>query len=123
MQWTFREDVPIYLQLIEQMKLKIVSGEYAPGEKLVPVREFAAEVGVNPNTLQRAMAELERVGLVFSLRTSGRYVTEDTAIIAATRRTLAAARAADYLKAMKKLGFSPEEAAELLSREGVQEEI
>lgn len=123
MQWIFREDVPIYLQLVERMKLQIVSGEAAPGEKLAPVREFASEIGVNPNTLQRAMAELEREGLVFSLRTSGRYVTEDTAVISATRRSLAAARAAEYLSAMKKLGFSPEEAAEMLDQEGVKEKL
>ena len=68
MQWTFRDDAPIYLQLIEQLRLKIVSGEYPPGCRLPGVREPAAEAGINPNTVQRAMAELERMGLAIFLR-------------------------------------------------------
>lgn len=115
MQWTFRDDVPIYLQLIDQMRLKIISGDYPPGYRLPGVRELAAEAGINPNTVQRAMAELERMGLVYSQRTAGRSVTEDTAVIQSARRDIAAAHVRDFMKTMKELGFTPEETVEMLS--------
>ena len=76
MSWTFKEDRPIYSQLVEHIKLGIVSGEWSPGSKLPSVRDLAEEAGVNPNTMQRALADLEREGLVHSKRTSGRYITE-----------------------------------------------
>ena len=77
MKWQFKNDAPIYTQLIEQIKVGIVTNVFPPGERLPSVRDLAAEAGVNPNTMQRAMAELERQGLVYSQRTSGRMVTED----------------------------------------------
>ena len=76
MEWKFRSDLPIYSQLVEQIKLAIVSGVFAPGMRLSSVRDMAAEAGVNPNTLQRALQELERQGLVYSQRTTGRFVTD-----------------------------------------------
>ena len=82
MNWQFSNDAPIYAQLIGQIRAGIVSGAFSPGERLPSVRDLAMEAGVNPNTMQRALTELERDGLVYSQRTSGRYVTEDqTAII------------------------------------------
>ena len=81
MTWKFDNDKPIYLQLVEELKLKIISNELSAGSKLPSVREFAAEAGVNPNTMQRALAELEGQQLVFTKRTSGRFVTEDDAYI------------------------------------------
>ena len=80
MAWTFDEKSPIYLQIAYRVKLKIVSKELSMGQQLLPVREFAQEAGVNPNTVQRAFQELEKEGLVYSARTSGRFVTEMTAI-------------------------------------------
>ena len=77
MDWNFRNDQPIYSQLTQRLTEAIVSGIYAPGEKLPSVRELAVEAGVNPNTVQRALSELERDGLVFSQRTAGRFVTEN----------------------------------------------
>ena len=77
MKWQFSNDAPIYSQLIEQIKVGIVSGAFPPGERLPSVRDLATEAGVNPNTMQRALAELERDGLVYSQRTAGRFVTED----------------------------------------------
>ena len=118
MKWTFRGDVPIYLQLVNQIRLMIVSGGFEPGQRLPTVRDIAAEAGVNPNTMQRAMSELERTGLVFSQRTTGRYVTEDVAVIGEARRQLALERASEFLKTMKELGYSAHEAAAMLSREG-----
>ena len=105
MDWNFRSDLPIYSQLVEQIKLAIVSGVFPPGSRLISVRDMAAEAGVNPNTLQRALQELERQGLVYSQRTNGRYVTEDTNVIDETKRALARGQLAAFLDAMKKLGY------------------
>ena len=77
MQWQLRGDRPIYQQIMEKLTEQIVSGQLNAGDKVPPVRELAAQAGVNPNTMQRALADLEREGLMHSNRTSGRYVTED----------------------------------------------
>lgn len=106
MEWTFRNDLPIYSQLVEQIKLAIVSGVYVPGERLSSVRDLAADAGVNPNTMQRALQELEREGLVFSQRTSGRFVTEDVPLIESAKRSIAEERLREFLVAMEKLGYS-----------------
>ena len=89
MQWQFSNDAPIYTQLIQQVKVGIVTGAFPPGERLPSVRDLATEAGVNPNTMQRALAELERDGLVYSQRTAGRFVTEDNTMINAAKRSLA----------------------------------
>ena len=117
MNWDFRNDLPIYSQLIEQIKLAIVSGVFAPGMRLSSVRDMAAEAGVNPNTLQRALQELERQGLVYSQRTNGRYVTADTNVIEETKRALAQGQLAAFLDAMKKLGYERAEIIALLKEE------
>ena len=117
MDWEFRNDLPIYSQLVDQIKLAIVSGVFPPGERLSSVRDMAAEAGVNPNTLQRALQELERQGLVFSQRTSGRFVTEDTNVIDETKRALARGQLAAFLAAMKQLGYERAEIIALLEEE------
>ena len=114
MDWTFRADAPIYTQLYEQLTLSIVAGAYAPGERLPAVRELAVDAGVNPNTVQRALSELERDGLVFSQRTAGRFVTEDAGRIEQERREIARARAGEFLAAMERLGYDREAALALL---------
>ena len=81
MPWNLDSDRPIFLQIIEKIQLDIVSGIYQPGDKLPSVRELAQEASVNPNTMQKALSELERTGLVYSQRTSGRFITEDTSMI------------------------------------------
>lgn len=106
MEWRLAADAPIYSQLAEQMRLSIVSGGYAPGERLPPVRELALSAGVNPNTMQRAMTELEREGLVFPQRTAGRFVTEDAELIAQARREIARVKAEAFLEAMRSLGYT-----------------
>ena len=90
--WNFNSDKPIYCQLIEQFRLKILSGEYPPGSKVASVRELAHEACVNPNTVQRAFSELEREGLVYTQRTSGRYITADQELISRCRSRTAAAK-------------------------------
>ena len=121
MEWHIRADLPIYAQLIFQIKLAIVSGEYLPGERLASVRELAMDAGVNPNTMQRALAELERDGLVFSQRTAGRFVTEDKTMIDAAKLGLAESHIKTFLLAMTRLGYRREEILDLLRQETSKE--
>jgi DNA-binding transcriptional regulator YhcF (GntR family) len=114
MEWQFHSDAPIYTQLVAQIKLRIVTGEYLPGQRLPAVRDLALEAGVNPNTMQRALQELEREQLVFSQRTSGRFVTEDVTMIEEAKNTLAQAQLQVFLREMKALGYSMEQIRKLL---------
>ena len=117
MNWQFSNSAPIYAQLVGQIRAGIVSGALAPGERLMSVRDLAMEAGVNPNTMQRALAELERDGLVYTQRTAGRYVTEDQAAITQARHALAAERVRSFLSDMGRLGFEKEELLSLLRQE------
>ena len=121
MKWQFSNDAPIYSQLIEQIKVGIVSGAFPPGERLPSVRDLATEAGVNPNTMQRALAELERDGLVYSQRTTGRFVTEDKTMIETAKRSLAERHVKTFLAAMLRLGFQREEIMTLLRQETGEE--
>ena len=114
MEWNFRNDLPIYSQLVEQIKLGIVSGEFSPGQRLASVRDMAMEAGVNPNTMQRALQELEREGMVYSQRTAGRFVTEDSTVIANVKKAFAEEQIQGFLEAMNKLGYSRREIISLL---------
>lgn len=122
MQWQFSNDAPIYTQLIQQVKVGIVTGAFPPGERLPSVRDLATEAGVNPNTMQRALAELERDGLVYSQRTAGRFVTEDNTMINQAKRSLAQRHVKTFLEAMLGLGFQREEIIDLITRELGEEE-
>ena len=115
MEWSFHSNQPIYTQLIEQLTLAILSGEYPTGGKLPAVRELAAEAGVNPNTMQRALAQLEAEGLVYTERTTGRFVTEDTALLEQLRDETARSMTAEYLEKMRGIGYGPAEAAKLMT--------
>ena len=121
MEWTFSADLPIYSQLVAQIKLAIVSGEYLPGERLASVRELAMDAGVNPNTMQRALQELERDGMVYTQRTSGRFVTEDTKVIESAKKQLAEDQIKDFLEQMGRLGYPKEEILSLL-KASIEEE-
>ena len=114
MEWKFRSDLPIYTQLVEQIKLGIVSGSLRPGERLMSVRDMATEAGVNPNTMQRALQELERDGMVYSQRTAGRFVTENMQVIERAKKKCAEEQIRSFLGAMKKLGYQREEIFALL---------
>ncbi len=116
MPWDFNSVTPIYIQIIEHIRLRIAVGEYKAGDKLLSVRELAAEAEVNPNTMQKALSELERDGLLYTQRTAGRFITEDKAAIADLRKQLAEKQLDSFLSAMKRLGYSNEEAAELLKK-------
>ena len=116
MPWDLTSDRPIFMQIIEIMQLSIVSGKYAPGDKLPSVRELATEAAVNPNTMQKALSELERSGLVYSKRTSGRFITEDLTMIEEIKATLAREKIESFLQSMQSLGFSKEETVSLMNR-------
>ena len=115
MAWNLDSDRPIYAQLLERIQLQIVSGTYGPGDKLPSVRELAAEASVNPNTMQKSFAELERSGLIVTKRTSGRFVTEDKDMITQIRTQLAKEEALSFIEKMKELGFEKNDILALLS--------
>ena len=115
MAWNLDSDRPIYAQLLERIQLQIVSGIYAPGDKLPSVRDLAAEASVNPNTMQKAFAELERSGLIETKRTSGRFVTEDKNMITQIRTQLAKGEINAFIAKMKELGFEKKDIITLLS--------
>ena len=104
-----QENIPIYMQIMQKVREAIASGELAPGARVASVRELAGTFAVNPNTMQRALNELEREGLLVSERTSGRFVTKDSAQIDAMRRQLAEEAAARFRREMQTLGFSEAE--------------
>lgn len=114
MPWELDNDRPIYLQLMERIQQDIVSGIYKPGDRLPSVRDLAVEAAVNPNTMQKALSELERSGLVYSQRTSGRFITEDARLLNEVKTSLASEHIAQFLEKMKQLGFQNEEIAALI---------
>lgn len=114
--WELNGDRPIYLQLMEQVQLRIVSGLYPAGAKLPAVRDLAAEASVNPNTMQKALAELERNGLVYSQRTAGRFITEDQKMIERVKQGLARELVLEFLKKMGGIGYSAQETVALMQQ-------
>ena len=110
----FQSNTPIYLQLIDMIKLQIISGQLQPGEKLPSVRDLAMQYGVNPNTMQKALSELEWEKLVYTVRTTGRYVTEDADLIQKLRKELAEMRIGEFFTELHKLGYSKAEIRQLL---------
>ncbi|MCI8709010.1 MAG: GntR family transcriptional regulator [Dorea sp.] len=116
MPWDLDNNRPIYLQLMERIQLDIISGTYKPGDRLPSVRELALEASVNPNTMQKALAELERSGIVHSMRTSGRLITEDKSMIEQLKGELAREQIGAFLEKMNRLGFSTGEILSLIQQ-------
>ena len=114
MPWDLDNDRPIYLQLMEKIQLDIVAGVYKPGDKLPSVRDLALEAAVNPNTMQKALSELERNGLVHSQRTCGRFITEDEKMLKHLKESLASEHIREFIEKMKQLGFQEEETLRLI---------
>lgn len=114
MAWNLDNDRPIYAQLVERLQVQIVSGAYLPGGKLPSVRELAAVAAVNPNTMQKAFAELEKSGLIITQGTNGRIVTEDERLIQDSKRELAKRQADVYFAGMEGLGFTRSQAVRFL---------
>ena len=118
MQFKLEGSRPIWQQLAEQLTVRIVTGIYPAGSHFPTVRDLASEAGVNPNTMQRAMAQLETDGLVITNRTAGRTVTDREEVLSEMRRHLALERTEEYLDDLRSLGFGREEAPEMIRREG-----
>ena len=114
MSWNLDNDRPIFVQIIEHLEYDIVSGLLPPGAKVPSVRELAADAAVNPNTMQRALSEMERLGLLRTERTSGRYVTDDKDMIISLKKDLAAACVGGFIKQMKRLGLQKDEVVKLV---------
>ena len=124
MSWEFKNGRAIYIQLIEQIQLRIISGLYKVGGRLPSVRDMASEAAVNPNTMQRALSELEKLGIVYSEGTSGRFITDDIQKIEALKKELAIEQAEKFLRSMIKIGFNKEESIIILKNlrgEGINE--
>lgn len=115
MAWNLDGDRPIYVQLVEILQSKIIAGEYKPGEKLPSVRDFAAEAGVNPNTMQRAFANLEQMGLIVTMRTNGRTVADNPGIISQKEKELADICIEQFFSKMEEIGYERKEALALAS--------
>lgn len=115
MKWEINSERPVYIQLIEQIQAAIISGYFKPSDKLPSVRDLAAEASVNPNTMQRALSELEGSGLIYSNRTSGRYITSDLSLIKKLKGQSAKNLIIDFLEKMKQLGFDEEEVLSIIT--------
>ena len=115
MAWNLDGDRPIYVQLVEILQSKIIAGKYKPGEKLPSVRDLAAEAGVNPNTMQRAFANLEQMGLIVTMRTNGRTVADNPGIISQKEKELADICVEQFFVKMEEIGYERREALALAS--------
>ena len=118
MEFKLKDARPIWQQLADQMAESIVTGGFSPGERFPSVRDLALQAGVNPNTMQRALARLEEAGLLITERTAGRSVTDKEEVLTSMRKQLAEKRVAEYLEDMEKLGFDREAAAEYAAASG-----
>ena len=117
MAWNLQSDRPIYAQLVDQIQRMIVTGIFPAGSRLPSVRELAAEAAVNPDTMQGALVKLEEDGLLYTQRTSGRYVTEETERIMEVKRALAEELIRQFVENMNRLGYTREQSVELLKKE------
>lgn len=122
MSWNLSSERPIYAQIMERITLDIVSGIYLPGARLPSVRDLAQDAGVNPNTMQKALSELERTGLVISQRTSGRFITEDLTMVEKTKQNLASMQIREFLEKIEHIGFTKEAIIQLIEQIETEEE-
>ena len=116
MEWRFKEGIPIYQQIISELKLRLLNGTYPPGSRIPAVRELALEAGVNPNTMQRALLELERDDLLASVRTSGRFATEDEEKLSKLRSTLSESCIEEMTGRLRTLGLTDKEIMDAVNR-------
>lgn len=118
MEITFDNNIPIYIQLLDYLKIYLLSGTFKAGEKIPSVREFASTFKVNPNTVQRALVELENEGLIYTERTNGKYVTKDKELIDKLKDDYATTLAKSYFKGMKQIGLGKAEAIKYIEKLG-----
>ena len=122
MEWKFTGDRPVYQQIMEQIRCAVLSGEFSPGAKIPAVRDLAMDAQVNPNTMQRALRELEDEKLLITDSTSGRYVTDDPGVLDAVRQKQLSTLSAECIRQFAALGLSPTQAIKLLSEYAQREE-
>lgn len=118
MKFEFDNNTPIYIQLVEQFKIYIISGKLKPGERLLSVRELALEIKVNPNTMQKALVELEELKLIYTERTNGKFVTNDEKLIKKYKEKYALDLSKKYFDNMEKIGFNESETIKYLMEIG-----
>ena len=114
MKFELDNNIPIYLQLVEQLKIYIISGKISPGDRLPSVRELALQTKVNPNTMQKALLELEELGLIYTERTNGKFVTVDKKLIDKYKKEYAEELINKYFSGMENIGFNKNEAIKFL---------
>ncbi|MBQ7203152.1 MAG: GntR family transcriptional regulator [Eubacterium sp.] len=114
MRFIFDNEKPIYIQLVDQLRVAVISGAYAPGERLPSVRELAVCAKVNPNTMQKALTQLEGEGLIYTERTNGKFVTDNSAVVEEAKKQLALDKVRRYLDEMEKIGVSFDDAVKYL---------
>ena len=114
MEFTFDNNIPIYIQVLEYMKIYLISGVFKSGEKLPSVREFATTFKVNPNTMQKALAELECMNLIYTERTNGKFITTKIELIEKIKNQLAEEKTKNYLQDIKNIGISYKEAIKII---------
>ena len=119
MEFTFDNNIPIYVQLLEYLKIYLISGVFKSGDKLPSVRDFATTFKVNPNTMQKALGELESMKLIYTERTNGKYVTKDTKLIEKLKDEYAITLAKSYFNGMKKIGLGKADSIKYL--EGIDD--
>ena len=119
MDFVFENNIPIYIQLLDYIKIYLISGVFKPGDKLPSVREFATTFKVNPNTMQKALAELESMNLIYTERTNGKFVTTDEKVIEKLKDEYAITLAKSYFQGMKRIGLGKADSIKYL--EGIDE--
>ncbi len=123
MGWKFSSDKPIYIQIIDQVEWMIISGKYVLGDRLLSVRDLATEAGVNPNTIQKALTELEKKGLLITNRTNGKFITDDKELVQQIKAEKAANYITELLKNMYDLGYDKKAVQDLLSKQMEELEV
>lgn len=119
MAWKFDNNLPIFKQIVDIITFKIIKGDYKSGEKLDSVRDLAVEAGVNPNTMQKALSEIELTGLVETKRGDGRYITQNTEIISDFKQKYIESNLALFLKKMKEVGITTEEIITIMKKTNI----
>ena len=120
MNFNFENNIPIYVQLLEQIKIQIISGYYAAGERLPSVRDLSLKLKVNPNTLQRALSELEEMGLIYTDRTNGKFVADDRLTIIKGKQKILNQKISEFFKEMQNLGLSKSDIVQMVEIEGAK---
>ena len=115
MKWEIDERLPIHKQLVDEIIKRVVNKYYAAGERIPPVRELSVEAKVNPNTMQKALQELEEKKIIYTQRTTGKFITNDVKIITNLKNDISNKVIINFLKDMKNLGFDKNQALEMLN--------